>query len=245
LLLLIEDLTELSHQRDLAQRHSRLSDLGEMAALVAHEIRNPLGGIKGFASLLKRDLADRPELEKLASYILEATEGLSRLVNDILEYSQPVQLHKAPTDLVKLIEELLLHLNADESIDPRIELHSAGEAAILIAPVDAQALKLALLNLCTNAFHAMTDGGELCIACRRAPESCQAILTVSDSGPGIAPELLPKLFSPLFTTRSAGHGFGLTEVEKIIKAHGGTIGVISTPDAGTTFTIKLPLDTEE
>lgn len=239
LIVLIQDVTEIKRSEQSASRHDKIKELTEMAAMVAHEIRNPLGGIKGFASLLQRDLVEYPELQRLATYIVEGTESLNRLVNDILDYSHAMELVFEPVDLVHFMEEIILHLNADESVDPRIELRTRSSQPEIIAPIDAMSLRAAILNLTSNAIQAMPEGGELLIDVDVAEK--HAIIRVSDTGCGIPKENMEKIFSPFFTTRTKGHGLGLTEVNKIIEAHHGQVDVDSEWGIGTTFTIRLPL----
>lgn len=242
LIVLLRDITELRRLESLAARNDRMKELGEMAAMVAHEIRNPLGGIKGFAALLQRDLIEQPELQRLATYIIEGTDSLNRLVNNVLDYSRPVQLKLEMTNLVVLMESLILHLNADEGVDPRIELRCKSTVEQLYVLADSQSLKSALLNLMSNAIKAMPEGGELWVNVDATAQ--EAILKVSDTGIGIPAENLNKIFSPFFTTRPDGHGFGLTEVHKIVQAHGGQIDVESEVGNGTIFTIRLPIRKE-
>ncbi len=239
LIVLIRDISDIRRSEIVDSRSDKMTELSEMAAMVAHEIRNPLGGIKGFASLLHRDLAEHPELQRLAAYIVEGTESLNHLVSDILDYSHTMELTFKPVDLVLLMQDLILHLNADESVDPRIELRTHSSKAVLNVPVDAAGLKSAILNLTSNAIQAMPEGGELLIDVD-ANEN-QAIIRVTDTGIGIPKENIDKIFSPFFTTRAKGHGLGLSEAHKIIQAHGGQLEVESECGVGTTFTIKLPM----
>lgn len=238
-IILLRDITELRHLQVLAARNDRLKELGEMAAMVAHEIRNPLGGIKGFASLLERDLKDQPELAKMAGYITEGTDTLNRLVNAILNYSRPVQVRLESVDLAVLMRELVEHVLADPSVKPEIKIVLEDSQKSIIAPVDPAIIKGAVLNLIVNSIQAIPDAGIVTI--KVGEEEERAIITVSDTGIGIAPENMDKLFSPFFTTRSEGNGFGLAEVYKVVQAHGGTIEAESTPGKGTIFTLKLPL----
>jgi signal transduction histidine kinase len=240
MILLIRDITDLRRLQMLANRNDRLKELGEMAAMVAHEIRNPLGGIKGFASLLKRDLKECPEQQKMADYIIEGTDNLNRLVGAVLNYSRPLQVHLEATNLVELIQELLEHIRADASISPSIHLSTTSKIPSVTIPIDSAALKGALLNLIVNAIQAMpSEGGEINLLVETDNES--GIIHVIDTGIGIPAENLEKIFSPFFTTRADGNGFGLAEVYKVVQAHGGTIDVDSTVGKGTTFTLKLPL----
>ncbi len=239
LIILIKDITEIRRSDIANLRSDKMKEFGELAAMVAHEIRNPLGGIKGFAALLQRDLVDYPELHRLATYIVEGTDSLNRRVTNILDYSNTVELTFEPVDLVHFMQELILHLNADDSIDPRIELRTNSSKTELIASVDAAGLKSAIMNLASNAFQAMPEGGELLIDVDSNDD--QAIIRVSDTGMGIPKENIERIFSPFFTTKLKGHGFGLTEVNKIVQAHGGQIEVTSEEGVGTTFTMLLPL----
>jgi signal transduction histidine kinase len=238
LIILIRDVSEIKRLESLAKRNDKMKELGEMAAMVAHEIRNPLGGIKGFASLLQRDLQGDPELRRLATYIVEGTDSLNRLVNDILDYSHPMKLQLESTNLVQLMDELILHLNADDSIDPRIELHSRSSSIELFAVVDGVSLKSAVMNLATNAIQAMPEGGELNIDVDIKDN--EVVLKVSDTGVGIPNEIIQKIFSPFFTTRPKGHGLGLAEVYRIVQAHDGVLEVSSEVSVGSIFTIRLP-----
>jgi len=219
-------------------RDAAMKELGEMVAMVAHEIRNSLGGIKGFASLLQRNLIDQPNLQHLATYIVEGTDSLDQLVNDILNYSRPLQLHLKDVDLSELMQEVLMVLKADESIDPRILFHCNCPETLVMSCIDPQAIKSAVLNLCSNGINAMPTGGDLHITIE--PHKEEVRIQISDTGKGISKENLKKLFTPHFTTRPKGHGFGLPEVHKIISAHAGKISVDSKLNAGTTFTICLP-----
>lgn len=228
------------HLQALADRTDRMKLLGEMAAQVAHEIRNPLGGIKGFASLLKRDLADHPQMEQMADYIIEGTDNLNRLVGQILHYARPLQPHLEKVDLIAVLKELKLHIAADESIN-RHNITLAIDTAFeeLFLSLDPSLFKAAMLNLIVNAAQAMPDGGALSICIQK--KFGHAVLTITDTGIGISEENLAKIFSPFFTTKSEGNGLGLAETQKIIQAHKGTIEVASTVGKGTTFIIKLPL----
>ncbi len=239
LIVLIRDITVMRHLQAVANRNDRLKELGEMAAMVAHEIRNPLGGIKGFASLLQRDLQERPELQKMASYIVEGTDNLNRLVTTILNYARPIKLEKEWIDLVHLGRELILHLQADANVPQTMKMKVVNTAEELLVLADQSSIKGALLNLMVNSIQAMPDGGELTL--KFEEEKGYGIIIVKDTGIGISTENLEKLYSPFFTTRANGNGFGLAEVWKIVQAHEGIIEVDSIVGKETSFTIKIPL----
>lgn len=239
IIIIIRDFTEMRHLQRLANRNDRLKELGEMAAMVAHEIRNPLGGIKGFASLLQRDLKNQPELEQMASYIVEGTDNLNRLVTNVLNYSRPITPNIESADLVSLIKDLKQLILADHTIDPSIEIVIETSLSALFAPIDSQFIQSAFLNLMVNAIQAMPHGGLLKVIIEA--EEGMAIVKISDTGIGIPEDNIEKIFSPFFTTKPQGNGFGLSEVHKVIQAHGGTIDVQSALGKGTEFKIKLPL----
>jgi PAS domain S-box-containing protein len=238
LFILIRDITEFKKLEFLARRNRRMKELGELAAQVAHEIRNPLGGIKGFASLLKRDLKNEPELQKYTDYIIEGTDNLNRLVTQILNYARPLQPEMCPIDIKSLFEELKSAIEIDPNLKPtpRFLIDAAPGLSLFADPL---MLKGALLNLLVNSVHAMPQGGEIVI--KAGPSETGIMLQLSDTGIGIPEENLPKIFSPFFTTKANGNGFGLAEVHKVVEAHGGSIDVQSTAGKGTVFTIKLPI----
>lgn len=239
IVVIIRDVTDINLLREVANRNDRLKELGEMAAMVAHEVRNPLGGIKGFASLLCRDLKDRPEQMQMAQHIVEGAETLNRFVTNVLDYSRPFHLSLQPVDLLGLLKELKEHLDADDTDGPKVGYCIRSSLDRLEVIVDPQLINSALLNLLLNAKQAMPDGGQVMIEVSLHEE--QVVLKIADTGVGIPAENLDKIFSPFFTTKKGGNGFGLTEVYKVIQAHGGDIQVESQVGIGTTFTIRLPI----
>lgn len=239
LIILIKDVTEIQRLRRAAERNDRLKELGEMAASVAHEIRNPLGGIKGFASLLQRDLKNQPHLQQMAAYIIEGTENLNRLVTNVLNYARPIQLNLETVDLVPMMLDLLTSVRMDTKLSRGVEYELKVDADSVIVKVDSYLLRSVLLNLVVNAVQAMPEGGSITFSVLR--DAINAILEVSDTGIGIPEENLDKIFAPFYTTKADGNGFGLTESLKIIQAHNGALEVRSKVGVGTTFTVKVPL----
>lgn len=238
MIVLMRDITEIRALQLAANRNDRLKELGEMAAMVAHEIRNPLGGIKGFASLLERDLKDQPEKAQMAKHIIEGTDNLNKLVTTILNYARPVKPKIELGDLVALTRDLLALIQADGNVQANVKFVLNTPFKELTIPFDMMLMKSALLNLAVNAIQAMPDGGVLTIGLTN--NEGQSVITMADTGKGISPENIKKLYTPFFTTRSNGNGFGLAEVLKIVQAHGGTIDVKSEVNQGTEFTIKIP-----
>lgn len=243
LLLLLRDITKIRRLQQAANRHDRLKELGELAAHLAHEIRNPLGGIKGFANLLHQELDDRPDLKQMASHIVEGADALNRFVSNVLVYARPPRLEIENIDLVALIEELRQWMLADSSWNPKIVFQILPSVPHLWVPLDAQLMKTALLNLFVNAVQAMPQGGTLTVSLEN--DLSWATIRVEDTGGGIPAELLQKIFTPFFTTKEEGNGLGLSEVQKVIQAHQGWIDVQTELEHGTVFSIKIPLKVGE
>jgi len=237
IILLLRDVTEWNRLQLTAQRKDRMQALGEMAGLVAHEIRNPLGSIKGFASLLVRDLAEHPALQRMAKDILTGTDNLNRLVTNVLNYSRPLQTHFVESDLIAFVRDLCRQVEADENLGNKISLEFHSTLSELKTNFDPVLLKSALLNLVANSIQAMPEGGKLSLEV--AKRAKHVVIKIQDSGVGIPSENLSKLFLPFFTTKASGNGFGLMEVQRVIQAHSGSIEVHSEVNKGTTFTLLL------
>lgn len=239
MILVLRDISEKQKLQLIANRNDRMKELGEMAATVAHEIRNPLGGIRGYASLLYRDLESAKHLQEMAGFIIDGTKSLEKVVSAVLHYSKPVQVQPQTLDLGAFLKQVGKFIKVDPAFPPNVKLALHIPDSPLLAPIDPEALKSALLNLIFNAFQAMPYGGTLTISLLKMETSCQ--IAVTDTGMGMEEEALQSLFSPFFTTKQKGNGLGLVETQKIIQAHFGAIDVRSQPEKGTTFTLTLPL----
>lgn len=239
MIILIRNITTIRQLQVLANRSGRMKELGKIAAMIAHEIRNPLGGIKGFATLLQQELKNQTDLYAMATHIVEGTNDLNQFVSKVLNYSRPLQINLEATNLVSLLEELREHVLADANFNPNIHFDLKYSSPTIMAPIDQPLFKSAILNLIVNAIQAMPEQGNLTIQLGHNKEN--ALIDIQDTGIGISEENLEKLFSPFFTTKEEGNGFGLTEVHKVIEAHGGSIEVHSVVSKGTTFSVKVPL----
>ena len=228
-----------------AARQERLAALGGMAAVLAHEIRNPLGAIKGLAQFLgEKQAADPPQLEMTQTIAQEATR-LERLVNDLLSYARPRPPDRQPTTLPGLLGEVLrLVLPAAEAAGVVCRLDVPEEVPRIAA--DPEQLKQLFGNLALNALQAMPKGGRLTLAVRlmdgkggmrRAVEAA-----IEDTGLGIPEADLSRIFEPFYTTRTKGTGLGLAICKQIAEAHGGAIRVARTGPEGTTIRVTLPLE---
>lgn len=239
ILILIRDITEWQKLQSLANRSSRLEELGKMASCVAHEIKNPLGGIRGYAMLLARELEENKPLKEMADHIIEGTKSLDHLVTKVLQYAKPINIHPKSVELASFLRKLLKLVRIDPSFPKKIsiEMHTSQEP--LYAPIDERSFYRAVFNLIVNAYQSIGSEGKIIVSLMKQNTDC--ILSISDNGQGIEEENLEEIFSPFFTTKERGNGLGLSETSKIIQAHFGKLEVRSKPKLGTTFTITLPL----
>jgi PAS domain S-box-containing protein len=249
-----EDLTELRELEEQARRQDRLVALGQMAATVAHEIRNPLGGIEGFASLLSRDFEEGDPRLRLVTKILEGARSLNRVVSELLVFTRPIKLDYQKIELVPLIETALSFVG--ENIRRSgIRLYKKFGSKQLMVWGDGEELERAVLNIILNAVQAMPQGGTLSVSCRRRSltRAAQQMLdirrngtwvdiAVRDSGPGIEQEDIPRIFNPFYTKKEKGTGLGLAIAMKIVEAHQGQITASNSPKGGALFVISLPLE---
>ncbi|HSX37485.1 MAG TPA: ATP-binding protein [Chlamydiales bacterium] len=233
------DIGERQRLFTLLQQAERLKILGEATAQIAHEIRNPLGGIRGFASLLFRDLKDQIHLQEMAKAIIDATKRLEELVANILHYARPMTPKLNSIDLGRFVKEVAKFVKVDPAFPSSIQMVFHIPNHPILVPIDSDLMKSALLNLIFNAIQAMQNGGILTISLFQLEGCCQ--IAIHDTGIGMDAEVLNALFSPYFTTKQKGNGLGLIEAEKIIKAHKGSIEVRSQKAKGSTFTITLSL----
>ncbi len=229
-----QDLTEIRELRTRMRRKERLAAIGEMAAIVAHEIRNPLGGISGFASLLARDLREDETRYRLVEKILQGTRDLERLVEGLLEYTRPLQLRLRWTNCADLVDSAtgFIELNGR----PILIRNDLPKNLQIMA--DPDRLRQVFLNILLNAVESISGAGEVRI--RAQSDSEQVTIIFSDTGCGMTPEQLEHAFSPFFTTKEKGTGLGLAVAAKIIEAHGGTITVSSRQGEGSSFFVCLP-----
>jgi len=242
-LVLIHDVTRIRQLEDRLQRRNRLEAMGQMVGSIAHEIRNPLGSVELFASMLRKDLRDQPQLRSYAEHISMAVQSMDRLLSNLLVYTRPdcSRLGWHATEL--LIREVLTlasHAIPPGSVQVRCEVHP------LVPQLwcDGPKMKQVLLNLVLNAVQAMPEGGTLTLAAcptsHQFPESTAIQLTVSDTGTGIPSDLQSRVFDPFFTTKDQGTGLGLAIVHALVEAHHGRIDVESSLGRGTSFVITLP-----
>jgi two-component system, NtrC family, sensor histidine kinase HydH len=236
---LVRDLSELQHLRNEVERSQRLAAVGSLAAGVAHEIRNPLSSIKGFATYFRQRYGGVPDDVKVADIMIQEVDRLNRVITELLEFSRPMALKRKETDLAVLARQVLGTVEGqarDKGITVRTDLPPGLPEAF----IDPDRITQVFLNLFLNALAAMERGGILSVGLARQDERCLRV-AVSDTGMGIRKEDLGRVFDPYFTTKPSGTGLGLAIVHRIVEAHGGEIRLQSEPGKGTTFTILLPV----
>lgn len=237
---IFEDLTELRALQEEVRRHQTLVELGEMAASIAHEIRNPLGGIGGFATLLERDLEGDEAKLKLARRIIKGINELHKLTSEVLIYTRKMEANFTAVDIKNAVQETISLIKM-EAGEVKVEIEYVHPKEDIEVQVDIDLLKRMLLNLMQNAVHAMPQGGKLNLDLSWQLLHNRFTIRVKDSGVGIEKEHLEKIFNPFFTTSSRGTGLGLAMVRRIVEAHNGNITVKSAKGEGSEFTITLPI----
>jgi two-component system sensor histidine kinase HydH len=240
--ILFRDMTELRRLEEEIARSRRLASLGSLAAGVAHEIRNPLSSIKGFATWFRERYRDNPEDRETAEVMIREVDRLNRVITQLLEFARPLAMNRVPTLLPAVIRHALKMVEG-EARKKEVALETDLSAQIGEVSLDADRMTQVFLNLCLNAIAAMEPGGVLRVSLAQRDERTVRI-TIADTGAGIPKEDLPRVFDPYFTTRSSGTGLGLAIVHKIVEAHGGEVRLESEPGKGTTATILLPRKTE-
>ena len=241
---------ELRETKGQLARARELAALGEMAAGIAHEIRNPLGSIKLYAKVLVDDLSDREAERGTATKIARAVDGLNAVVGDVLTFSRELRLHAEPVETRDLVEHAL-ECCADRVLHGRIQIETDLNAEVF-AEADASLAHQALVNVVRNACDALAEagGGTLRITTGRrtildhsGERQNMAMVLVEDSGPGIPEDVRSRVFNPFFTTRAAGTGLGLPIVHRILDAHDGRISITNNAPSlgGASVELLFPL----
>lgn len=223
----LHDSTEQFNMHREMERVRRLAEIGQMTAMIAHEIRNPLSAMRGAAQVIQGDPSHAPEM---ASIIEDEVKKLSDLCTSFLDFARPLELNVEPVHLASVIERVAtMHQLEFQAAGVTLDVQKSGESAIYFG--DRPRMEQVVHNLLLNALQACTQGGRVTV-CINGHQ-----LRIHDTGVGMEQETMENLFTPFFTTKARGTGLGLSTVKKIVDAHGGTITVSSEQGAGTTFEI--------
>jgi signal transduction histidine kinase len=251
-MLLFKDLTRVEQLEERERLRDRLATLGEMAAAIAHEVKNPLAGIEVMAGLLKRRVPESGEAQALLNDIIHEAKMANAIVLEVLEYVRPIRLHVEPIALTCVVDEAIA---VAESTVRRGNVCVSAELPPHLPAIDGDAHQLRQLfgNLVINAFEALNGTGHVSVAARHVPVPPDSLgrvapagagtvqIDVTDDGPGVPEDVRDRIFSPFFTTKPRGSGLGLSIVRKIVDAHDGRIDLHVGPMGGTRFRVTLPV----
>lgn len=233
---ILHDLSARVRMEEQLREHAALVKLGEMAAVVAHEVKNPLAGIRGAVQVIGSRLPRDSKDAAIAGEIVARIDTLNGLMQDLLLFARPPQPKPRPTEVSLLVATTADLLSRDSAIGAiRVEIE--GSAPPIQA--DPELLKVVFLNLLINAAHAMGGRGRILVSVTSTGTLCH--VTFIDGGPGISPDIRDKIFTPFFTTKARGTGLGLATAKRFVEAHRGTIRIDCPPGGGTTVTVELPL----
>ena len=235
---LFRDITEIKQLKKEIAQSQRLASLGSLAAGVAHEIRNPLSSIKGFATYFKERYRDNPDDSQTADIMVQEVDRLNRVIGQLLDYARPMTMNRRETAIQTVIQHALRMIES-QAREKGVVIQTELQADVAAVLIDPDRIKQVFLNLYLNAIGAMEGGGILSVALLSMTDR-RIRIEVRDTGVGIDPKDLDRIFDPYFTTKSSGTGLGLAIVQKIIEAHRGEIQVASTPGLGTTVSVILP-----
>lgn len=230
------DVSEERRAQAALREQAALARLGEMAAIVAHEVKNPLAGIGGALQIIRERLPAENSDRQIITEILARLDGLNTLVRDLLVFSHPRAPQLAPMPIVPLLAEVAAELRRDPALrELRIEIE--GDSPPIRG--DLELLRSVFFNLAMNGAQAAGRKGTVRVAVASREGTCE--VRVTDTGPGIREEVRGKIFDPFFTTKHRGSGLGLPVVKRVVEAHGGEISVTCPPEGGTVAAVRLPL----
>jgi signal transduction histidine kinase len=222
------------------REQAALAKLGEMAAVIAHEVKNPLAGIRGAIQVFGGRMMQEGINAQILTEIVTRIDALDQMMKDLLLFARPPKPKRTPIELVPLVKTTVSLLSEDPALRG-VEIEVSGAAPPVSA--DPDMLRVVFQNLLINGAHAMQGNGRMRVAVEPVDTMCQ--IAFVDGGPGIPPDIREKIFTPFFTTKSRGSGLGLPTVKRLIEAHDGQIAVECPPSGGTTIVIRLPVGAGE
>jgi signal transduction histidine kinase len=233
---ILHDLTDRVRMEGQIREQAALAHLGETAAVIAHEVKNPLAGIRGaiqvFASRMAKDRQDSPILGEIITRI----DALDQIMKELLVFARPPRPTLMPTDVTQVVTSTLDFLKTDPSLQG-VDVNVAGSAPYVSG--DAEMLKIVFQNLLLNGAHAMEGRGRIDVIIGTADSMSE--VAIRDAGPGIPDDIRDKIFTPFFTTKARGSGLGLPTAKRIVDAHHGQILIDCPPAGGTTVVVRLPV----
>lgn len=242
--IILRDLSDIKRLQEKVRRTERLAALGELAAGVAHEVRNPLSSVRGFAHYLKHVLQDRPQEREYADIMIKEVDRINNVMTNLLSFARPAEPRPEPTDLPGLLDHTV-RLAAEDARLKKVEIRVSASPGLEDVRLDGGQITQVMLNLVLNALQAVEEGGHIAVEAYRTDRG-RLRLTVEDDGPGIASDQAAKIFQPFYTTREKGTGLGLAIVHNIVENHGGEIRVVSPLPGGgrgSRMVIDLPIGT--
>lgn len=240
--LVLQDLREIKYLQQKVRRAEKLAAIGELAAGVAHEIRNPLSSIKGFAQFLSHTLKDKLQEKEYADIMVREVDRINRVVTDLLTFARPLSLERTRVDLPELVTHTVRLVSADAR-SKNVEITTQLEDNLIDFQIDENQITQALLNLLLNSLQAVRENGHIIAGAHIQDPEETLNLWVEDDGKGIGPEHIDKILDPFFTTRDKGTGLGLAIVHKIVENHHGEIRIESPApgnNVGTRVTLRIP-----
>ena len=237
---MLHDLTARKRMEQQLSEQQSLAKIGEMAAVLAHEIRNPLAGIRGAMQVMAARYEPGSKEGMVTKEIIARVDTLSELMQDLLLYARPPKPRPAPVDLKRLIQTIVELLSRDPDVSG---MQVSVEGSAPLAHADPELLKIVFQNLLINGAHAMAGRGELHV--RLTGNGQLSSVAFTDHGPGIPADIRDKIFTPFFTTKVRGTGLGLPTARRLVEAQGGTIAVECPPDGGTTVLVQVPVLTSQ
>jgi len=228
----------LEESRAQLVQSEKLAALGQLAAAIAHEVRNPLAVIRSAAQSFGEGLTDGDPAMRASSFITDEIDRLSNLVNSLLTFARPVQVTREPVAIGELLDRATL-LASDEIVARKIVLRREVPASLPLANADRNLIAQVVAGLLNNAAQAVPAGGEILLQAKA--DASRVEIAVADSGPGIAPENRSRVFEPFFTTRARGVGLGLAIARQVVEAHGGKIELSESPIGGARFCVSIPI----
>jgi two-component system sensor histidine kinase PilS (NtrC family) len=233
---ILHDLTGRVQMEAQLREQAALAKLGEMAAVIAHEVKNPLAGIRGAIQVFGNQLPAGGTKTQIMKEIVSRIDALDQMMKDLLLFARPPKPRRTATDLVPLVTMTANLLSQDPALK-EVNVEVEGSAPAVSA--DPDMLRIVFQNLLINGAHAMNNKGRIRVAVGSIDGSCE--IAFIDSGPGIPTEIREKIFTPFFTTKSRGSGLGLPTAKRIIEAHNGEIAIDCPPAGGTAVVVRLPM----